>query len=123
MIFRKEKEEPKPIVFEVQNEYDEERHGIRLIMDGIKQIQRDEKTGMITEAKARKDLKLIHNSVIRAEEKGIYKAYRLLDSDIPEEQKKEILDYLEELKSYPEWKERVELIRSQYVCCKDMECL
>lgn len=121
MKFRKTKEEPKPIIFEVQENFDEDRHGIHLIMDGIKQIQRDEKTGMISETKARKDLKLIYNSVIKAEEKGIWKAYQLLDSDISAEDKKDIMEYLEELKAYPEWKDRVDLIRNQYVSCKEME--
>lgn len=123
MKFRKAKEDTQPIVFEVQKDYDEDRHGIHLIMDGIKQIERDEKTGMITETRAKKDLKLIYNSVIRAEEKGILKAFQLLDSDISDEDRKDILDYIEELRQYPEWTERIDIIRSQYECCKDMECL
>lgn len=123
MKFRKTKEDTQPIVFEVQKDYDEDRHGIHLIMDGIKQIERDEKTGMITETRAKKDLKLIYNSVIRAEEKGILKAFQLLDSDISDEDRKDILDYIEELRQYPEWTERIDIIRSQYECCKDMECL
>lgn len=117
------KKETKPIVFEVQQDYDEERHGLHLIKDGIEQIQRDLVTGAITESKAKKDLKLIYQSVIRLEEKGIFKAFQLLDSDITEEQKQEIRDYLDELRSLPEWKDRVDIIGDTYNAHKDMESL